>query len=248
MRIAVLADIHGNLAALEAVAADFTRRGVDTVVNLGDSVSGPLRPRETAAYLMEQPWIHLAGNHERQLLAGAREDLGLSDAYARGRLLPAAFDWMAGLPSTLAASDDLFLCHGTPTSDATYLLETVVAGGVRVATADEIAARLGDVSASMVLCAHSHQPRSMRTGSGQWIVNPGSVGLPAYTDEQPVRHTMETGSPDARYAIVERTRAGWSTQLITVPYDHARMARLARLRRRLDWAHALATGYVGAEP
>ncbi|WP_411970129.1 metallophosphoesterase family protein [Paucibacter sp. Y2R2-4] len=45
MRIAVLSDIHGNLAALEAVVADFRRRGVDAVVNLGDSLSGPLLPR-----------------------------------------------------------------------------------------------------------------------------------------------------------------------------------------------------------
>ena len=41
MRIAVIADIHGNLPALEAVLADIQRRGVDRTINLGDSVSGP---------------------------------------------------------------------------------------------------------------------------------------------------------------------------------------------------------------
>jgi predicted phosphodiesterase len=68
MSIAVVSDIHGNLAAIEAVAADIRRRGVDTVVNLGDSLSGPLLPRETAQFLMGQGWTHIAGNHERQLL------------------------------------------------------------------------------------------------------------------------------------------------------------------------------------
>jgi len=69
MRLAVLSDIHGNLPALEAVTRDFVRRGVDTVINLGDSLSGPLQPRETADFLLAQDWIHLAGNHERQVLA-----------------------------------------------------------------------------------------------------------------------------------------------------------------------------------
>ena len=52
MRIALVSDIHGNLAALEAVAADIRRRGVDRVANLGDNVSDPLWPQETAHYLM----------------------------------------------------------------------------------------------------------------------------------------------------------------------------------------------------
>lgn len=68
MRVAILADIHGNLPALEAVVRDLSRHGIDAVVNLGDSVSGPLLPLETAQYLMAQDWLNLAGNHERQLL------------------------------------------------------------------------------------------------------------------------------------------------------------------------------------
>ena len=52
MRIALVSDIHGNLPALEAVAADIRRRGADRVVNLGDNLSGPLLPRETAQWLM----------------------------------------------------------------------------------------------------------------------------------------------------------------------------------------------------
>ena len=52
MRIAVIADIHGNLPALEAVLADIQRRNVDRTINLGDCVSGPLWPREVCDLLM----------------------------------------------------------------------------------------------------------------------------------------------------------------------------------------------------
>ena len=69
MRLALVSDIHGNLAALEAVAADIRRRGADSVVNLGDNLSGPLLPLETAHFLMASGWLSLAGYHERQLLA-----------------------------------------------------------------------------------------------------------------------------------------------------------------------------------
>jgi hypothetical protein len=55
---------------------------------------------------------------------------------------------------------------------------------------------------------------------------------------------VETGSPDARYAIVERGDGGWTSLLVAVPYDHAAMAELARQRRRPDWEHALRTGYM----
>ena len=41
-KIAVLSDIHGNIAALKAVVDDIQRKNVDQVINLGDHVSGPL--------------------------------------------------------------------------------------------------------------------------------------------------------------------------------------------------------------
>lgn len=76
------------------------------------------------------------------------------------------------------------------------------------------------------------------------IVNPGSVGLQAFADDHPYPHVVESGSPDARYAIVERGPAGWTSQLLTVPYAHQPMAELAGQRNRPDWAHALMTGYA----
>src|SRR5512147_381921 len=143
MRIALLSDIHGNLAALEAVAADIARRGVDTVVNLGDSLSGPLLPRETAQFLMARGWLSLAGNHERQLLACASQPDGPSDQYAWEQLGETELAWLRSLPQTHRI-DDILICHGTPTEDGVYLLETVHHGVLRLATAEEVDERVGD--------------------------------------------------------------------------------------------------------
>ena len=238
MRIAVVSDIHGNLPALMAVVTDFTRRDVDQVVNLGDSVSGPLLPKETAQYLTAQDWVHLAGNHERQVLS-LNANSGPSDQYAHSQLSNDEFAWMASLPYARPWNDDVFLCHGTPTSDITYLLQTAD----KAATPAEIEKRLGTVSASLVLCGHSHVPRSVRC-KGTLIVNPGSVGQPAFDDDLPYHHVVETGSPDARYAIVEKRDGHWVAELISVPYAHQQMADLARLRHRPDWECALLTGYM----
>jgi len=242
MRLAIVSDIHGNLPALEAVVADFTRRGVDAVINLGDSLSGPLLPRETAHFLMAQDWVHLAGNHERQILESAAPR-GASDAYARAQLDRAALEWIAGLGPCMAYAADVLLCHGSPRSDLEYLLETVEPGGLRLARAAELDERLDGAAAALVVCGHSHLARCLRTGRGQLVVNPGSVGVPGFVASQPYPHVVENGSPDARYAIVERRGALWQATLVAVPYDFAPMARLALQRGRVEWHRALATGY-----
>ncbi|MCK9382038.1 MAG: metallophosphoesterase family protein [Sulfuritalea sp.] len=246
MRIAVLSDIHGNLAALQAVIADFARRGVDAVVNLGDSLSGPLLPRETAQFLMAQNWVHLAGNHERQVLNLDPQTCDPSDAYTRGQLGAAELDWIASLKPFHRYSEEIFLCHGTPDHDAEYFLESVEPGRLRMATPEEIRQRLGAIGAAVIVSGHTHVPRLMRSARGQMLVNPGSVGQPAWDDEQPVYHAVENGAPDARYAIIEKEDSHWSAQLIAVPYDHEAMATLAGRHGRPDWEHILRHGYVPA--
>lgn len=259
-RLALLSDIHGNLDALQAVLADVQRRGVDAIVNLGDSLSGPLCARETAALLMAQDWPTLAGNHERQLLTQGPGQWSASDAHAAAELGEAERAWMAGLPGTLELlGGEVLLCHGTPRDDLTYFLETVEppppgcaplrggrpAAGLRPASAAEVAERLGPCRARLVACGHTHLPRAMRGPGGVLIVNPGSVGLPAYDDDHPCLHWVETGAPDARYAIAERRPQGhWQAELIALPYDAEPMARRAEQRGQPEWARALRTGYM----
>jgi len=249
MRIAAISDIHGNLAALDAVLADIARRGADRTVNLGDIVSGPLEPAETADRLIALDLPTIGGNHERQLLAVPPEAMGASDAFAAARLSAQQRGWLAALPIDLQIGEDVLLCHGTPASDLEYFLEHVGPDGARAATPDEIAARAGPERAALILCGHTHVARAHRRADGGLIVNPGSVGLPAYEDDRPWPHAMESGSPHARYAIIERDAAGlWSAELIMVDYDWESAARTAERRGRADWAIALRTGRMGPSP
>lgn len=179
------------------------------------------------------------------LAAPAPED-DPSDVYARSRLGAAERAWIAALPHRLAFSDEILLCHGTPMRDDEFFLESVEPGRLRAASAAEVAARLGDVAAAVVVCGHSHVPRIMCSARGQLLVNPGSVGQPAWDDALPVFHVVENGAPDARYAIIEGNAGRWSAELIAVPYDHAAMAALALEHGRPDWAHILRHGYVPA--
>ncbi len=244
MRLALISDIHGNLAALEAVLADVRRRGADRVINLGDHLSGPLLPKETAHCLQALDAIHLAGNHDREVLDLVPGRGGKSDAYARSMLGEPELAWLRGLRPAQRLGDDVLLCHGTPTSDCTTLLERVHQGELVLAERATILQRLGGETAALLACGHTHVPRAVRLPGGMLVVNPGSVGLQAYVDDDEPRHVMQLGSTDARYAIVERGPAGWTAELHAVPYDFAAMAQLARLRGRPEWDAALSTGYV----
>ena len=258
MKLAVISDIHGNLLALEAVLADIAGQSVDQTVNLGDILSGPLQPAETADLLMACNFTTIRGNHERQVLdlldQGQHLDPLGTDGYTAGQLTSAHVAWIRSLPERLElAGGDVLLCHGTPGSDLIYWMETTVPGfpeahptGIRPATADEVFIRLGDESAqahSLVLCGHTHVPRMAQCGN-LLVVNPGSVGLQAYDDAYPHSHVVENGTPHARYAIVEKTAQGWRVDLRAVPYGHMAQSHVAASRQRPDWAYALATGYM----
>jgi diadenosine tetraphosphatase ApaH/serine/threonine PP2A family protein phosphatase len=150
------------------------------------------------------------------------------------------------LPVTTVLDGDVLLCHGSPCSDTVYLLEDVTSGYAVVRTNSEVRRLLDGTAYPLVLCGHSHVPRLVRFKEGPVIVNPGSVGLPAYEDDSPVIHRMETHSPHSSYAILERTADGWNVELHRVTYDWALATRCAQARGREDWARALLTGRVGA--
>ena len=243
MRIAAIADVHGNLRAMEAVLADIANHAPDITVNLGDCVSGPLDAAGTADQLIEYGFVTIRGNHDRQLVDRSPAAMGEADRAAAARLGAAHLAWLAAL-LPMVVMGDVLLCHGTPSNDSAYLLESVSAAGARSASAEEVRDRLRSVSQTLVLCAHSHMPRRFDLPDGRMIVNPGSVGLPAYSDNAGFPHFMETGTPHARYAIVERRGSRWHVQFRVVEYDWDAAASDAHREGRDDWAHALATGHA----
>ncbi len=244
MKIAVLADIHSNVYALDAVIADGQRRGVDSMVNLGDVLYGPIAPAATFELLAEYDFMTISGNQDRELCEAATSGQVSNPTiqYVLDNLGAAALDWLGTLPFTAEINGDILACHGTPDDDEVYLLENVESGFPRLRTDDEISGLLGGTPSGIVLCGHSHLPRTVTLSSGQIVVNPGSVGLPAYTDEGICRHSMETFCPHASYAIVEAGQNEGTIQHLKVPYDHRSAAQEAVKHGREDWAHYLSTG------
>jgi predicted phosphodiesterase len=239
-RVAVIADVHGNTWALDAVLADIEHRGADLTLNLGDAAWGPLDPAGSVDRLRQPFILSIAGNQDR-VLQEAPSEPSATDRYVTGQLGPGRLQWLAGLPSTLDLRE-LFLCHGTPEQDDVYLLETVTPHGAALAGGRTIRSRLGDLAHPVILCGHSHVPRAVALPSDQLIVSPGSVGLPAFTDQLPYPHAMEAGSPHARYALLTRVSTGWAVELVAVPYPWQEAAAAARQQGREDWARWLETG------
>jgi predicted phosphodiesterase len=247
MRIAVISDVHGNLLALEAVLAAIAADGADLTVNLGDLLSGYGQPARTADRLIAAGLATVRGNHERQVLTFDADKMGMADRLTSAVITAEHRDWMASLPLTLSPSPGVLAFHGTPTDDLQYLLHTVDPSGARAATEDEVVRRLGDVSGyRLLLCGHTHLPGWLRLPDGVLVVNPGSVGWPAYADDEPYPHRMEAGSPHARYALVDDASGDWEVSLRSVEYRWEDAAVLAEGFGRADVAYAMRTGRVPA--
>lgn len=246
MLYAVVSDVHGNRQALEAVLAHARRRGAEMLLDLGDTLYGPLDPRGTWELLNSPglPAVHVMGNQDRDLFDPASDPaLNPSLPYARSQLGAEQLAWLRALPAQ-ATHGEVRACHGTPSSDQVYLLERITAGANRLRTPDEIARLAGSVRERVLLCGHSHVPRAVQMPGGTLVVNPGSVGVPAYADAFPEPHRIEAGSPHARYALLRVERA-IEVELVSLEYDWNDAARTAEKNGRADWAHALRTGFAG---
>jgi putative phosphoesterase len=172
MRIAVLADIHGNLPALQAVLADLEREDVDRVVVAGDTIPGPWPVEVLDTVLRLDPAI-VHGNAERHVLT--REDrLGPLAPWCAAELGAERLGIVAGWPSTLELEVDglgtVLVCHSTPASDEPIY--------TRLTPEDVLDELLGEVDADVMVCGHTHMQYDRRLSNGLRIVNPGSVGMP----------------------------------------------------------------------
>jgi predicted phosphodiesterase len=244
IRLAVIADIHANLLALEAVIADIRTRGVDATVNLGDNVAGPLWPRETVELLATLELPTVRGNHDRWLLDRDEASLFPADRFAYAALTPEQRCTQHAMPATIELPEGILAVHGTPSDDSAFLTEEVHEDRLIPAARHQVCERLGTaISRTIVLCGHSHRQSLTQVPGGPLIINPGSVGCPVFADI-PRANCIEPRSPHARYAILTQHSQRWSAEFIALDYDWDQAALRARDNGFANWAEAFVTGAV----
>jgi putative phosphoesterase len=210
-RVAALADIHGNLPALEAVLSELASEDVDLVLVCGDVASGPL-PVQTLEVLRALPRARFVrGNADRSLVSafdgGQRSSWpGPAADWCASQLSREHRDFLASFSEAIPVSVDglgrVLLCHGSPRSDEEMMtMET---------PEERLREFLGGVDAHVVVCGHTHMPFERAIGPVR-VVNPGSVGMPY-------------GTPGAFWALL-----GPEIEFRCTEYD--RQAAAARIRQ-----------------
>ncbi len=241
MRIALLADIHGNSIALDAVLADIERRGgVDGYWLLGDYCAIGFDPAGVVERLLALPnATFIRGNSERYLVSGERPNPTFERVAEKTDLIPLLaevhghfgwiaghlagrgyFEWLKTLPFeqrvTLPDGTRVLLVHGSPSYDA--------GSGLNPTVSDDRAHELiGDAQADVIGVGHFHMTMD-RWLDGLRIINPGSVSNHLTSDIR------------ASYAILTAEAQGYDVAFHRVAYDNA--AALAATR---------SCGILGAE-
>lgn len=241
MRLAAISDIHGNTWALKAVLKDIERHCPDITLNLGDSLYGPLQPMETFNLIKSKNIITISGNEDRLIFDRHKSSSTLD--FVINDLGFDAIEWLKLLPKTLSVSSDFFLCHGTADCDTEYLIEDVSKGYISVKNSNDLKDMLKKVHQKIILCGHSHLPWIVNTPE-RIIINPGSVGCPAFDDDHPVYHKVENYSNHAKYCMVEFLGKEIIVNHISVAYDYMKAVNCAVKNNRPDWANWLKYGRV----
>lgn len=227
MRYALLADVHANLPALEAVLSDLDQRSdVDAVHHLGDLVGYGPWPNETVALLRERGIAGVAGNYD-STAATRYEHCGCRYEDPRQEALShASYEWtldhlseetrrvLRALPFRIdlrpsgghTSKPQLALVHGTPTLNTLYWAEDRPDSFCRKMAA-AAAVRAGDA----IAFGHTHVPW-WRSVDGVLFLNAGSVGKP------------KDGDSRACYSILELTDGEARVEFVRVPYALERAA------------------------
>ncbi|MFD1258641.1 metallophosphoesterase family protein [Mucilaginibacter terrae] len=240
---AIISDIHGNSLALQAVLRDIETRQVDRIINLGDHVFGALEPEATAQIIRQTPMICISGNTDREILESLNKPSEKENMErVKADLSEQTIGWLKNLAPTAVCDDLFFVCHGTPTSDDEYLLEQVKATGVFVYNDEELVAKTAHIPQRVILCAHSHVNRVVQLSNGKVILNPGSVGLPAYLGNGEHRFAMESMTPHAKYALVQVEGNEVNIQQVHCTYDWNKASQAALANGSEKWSQFLLHG------
>jgi predicted phosphodiesterase len=245
---AIISDIHGNSAALLAVLKNIKARRIDNIINLGDHFFGALEPEGVAEILSENPMISISGNTDREILESLHK-ISDKDGMERvkAELSAQSINWLKSLPQTTTVDDLFFVCHGTPESDNEYLLEKVTEHGVFVYNDEELIEKTKHIKERIILCGHSHVNRVVYLSNDKIILNPGSVGLPAYLGNGKYRFAMESMTPHAKYAIVHANGNSIGIEQVHCVYDWENAAAAARSNGDENWAKFLLHGRMPKE-
>ena len=187
IKIAVLSDIHANLAALETVIKDAEERGVDVYLNAGDSIGFGPCPNETVELLCEKNVLSILGNFDVEVIEGKIKNIGeknLALKFARKELAKSCELYLCSLPRELrfeVAGKKLFMTHGSPDSIEEHIYHDTPVERLKI-LADE-------AKSDLVIVGHSHEQFWKRV-NGASFVNPGSVGR------------ASDGNPQAAYAVL----------------------------------------------
>ena len=242
-KIAIIADIHANSLALEAVLDDIENLNIAVVINLGDSLYGPLEPMRTYSMIKQSGMISISGNMDRYLIDRSFPDDNPTMQFILNDLDSDAKKWLNNIPSSIRYGEHIFGCHGTPVNDEEPMLECIQLDFITTRSDTELASLLQGISENIILCAHTHVQRAHNMACGKLIINPGSVGLPSYSDNLPYPHKMESGTPYAKYCVIDMTDQGLATYSFRqVKYDWVSASSKARLLGREDWSHSLLFG------
>ena len=224
MRIALLADIHGNDIALKAVLESVEEKGgVEVYWILGDLVAVGHAPIRVIKILQGLPAEIIRGNTDRYVCTGDRPGPFLEQVQADASLLQTLvevegdfswcqgavtvtgwLDWLSNLPleyrTTLPDKTDVLCVHASPGNDD--------GNGIKQSMSQqEIENQLLDCKASLVCVGHTHRPFSMYINN-KHIINPGSVSNPVGKDVR------------ASYAIIDSRQHGYTVEHHRVDYDH----------------------------
>ena len=159
-RLAVLADVHGNLPALQAVIADMEQFKVDQVVVAGDSINWGPFSREALEIITAFKWALIRGNNEYYALdhgacrAPAHWSAFTLPPILREQLGDHWLNIVACLPDTLSLrfpdAPPIRVIHGIPGNPWVAIFPQ--------STADEVRNWLEDIEEDTVISAHSHIP------------------------------------------------------------------------------------------
>lgn len=217
-RYALLADIHSNFVALEAVLAQIDGEGVDAIICAGDIVGYNSQPNQVVDEFRRRAIACIRGNHDEAVLLPMQEQAMNSLAAAavrwtRRQLTGENTGFLDSLRHTITVGD-FAVYHGSPFDPYEYIYE------------DQVDERLAKASGRrFTVLGHTHVP-FIRHVSGTSVINPGSVGQP------------RDGDARASYAIVE----GDLIEIRRVPYDIESIVQLnmsaglpTALSERLRW-------------